>query len=226
MKKIISLLLILALIFTFCACSGKPSVNVDMLGIDFSVSGNDTTLTDFTANTSNPVAAMLLDGYGAVVVELYPDVAPNTVNNFISLIKSGFYDNNTVHRADPGFVIQGGDPTGSGNGGPGYSIAGEFTENGFKNDLAHTAGVISMARTKVFDSAGSQFFIMLGTSTSLDGKYAAFGKVIAGMDAVYALAENEEVSNPISGTLVNNVTITKMLVDLNGYAFTEPTKIS
>lgn len=120
--------------------------------------------------------------------ELYPDTAPKTVENFIKLAKSGFYDGLTFHRVIPGFMIQGGDPKGNGTGGPGYSIPGEFSSNGFKNDLKHTRGVLSMARSMDPNSAGSQFFIMHQNAPHLDGQYAAFGKVTKGMDTVDAIA--------------------------------------
>ena len=167
---------------------------------------------------------MYIENYGSVVMELYPDVAPNTVNNFISLVKSGFYDNNTFHRLVPGFVLQGGDPDGTGTGGPGYSIKGEFTNNGFENNLKHTKGVISMARSNDKDSAGSQFFIMLGTSTYLDGDYAAFGKVIAGMDNVERIEKEEVVSNEATGQLRKNLTIKKAIIDLKGKEYKEVEK--
>ncbi len=126
---------------------------------------------------------------GVIKLELYPEIAPNTVNNFISLVKKGFYDGVIFHRVIEGFMIQGGDPKGIGTGGPGYSIKGEFYSNGFKkNDLKHERGVISMARSMMPDSAGSQFFIMHATSPHLDGEYAAFGKVIEGIEVVDAIA--------------------------------------
>ena len=121
---------------------------------------------------------------GTIKAELYPEMAPNTVNNFISLVKSGFYDGTIFHRVIPGFMIQGGDPDGTGMGGPDYSIRGEFSGNGFQNDLKHTRGILSMARTMMPDSAGSQFFIMTADAPHLDGQYAAFGKVTEGMEAV------------------------------------------
>lgn len=123
-----------------------------------------------------------------IKAELYPDIAPNTVNNFISLVKKGFYNGVIFHRVIPGFMIQGGDPDGTGMGGPGYTIDGEFTHNGFKNDLKHEPGVLSMARTMAPNSAGSQFFIMHQTSPHLDGEYAAFGKVIEGLENVNKIA--------------------------------------
>ena len=125
---------------------------------------------------------------GTLKVELYPEVAPNTVNNFIYLVKRGFYDGTIFHRVIPGFMIQGGDPEGTGMGGPGYGIQGEFAMNGFQNGLRHTTGVLSMARAMHPDSAGSQFFIMHEDAPHLDGQYAAFGKVIEGMDAVDEIA--------------------------------------
>lgn len=132
----------------------------------------------------NPVVTIEMDNGNKILVELYPGIAPNTVRNFVSLIQSGFYNGTIFHRVIPNFMIQGGDPEGTGRGGPGYSIKGEFSSNGFKNDLKHERGVISMARSQHPDSAGSQFFIMVSEAPHLDGKYAAFGKVIQGMEEV------------------------------------------
>lgn len=193
-----------------------------LMNINYDIEGNEAKLDDY--DTENPVVAMYIENYGSVVMELYPDVAPNTVNNFISLVKSGFYDNNTFHRLVPGFVLQGGDPDGTGIGGPGYSIKGEFTNNGFENNLKHTKGVISMARSNDKDSAGSQFFIMLGTSTYLDGDYAAFGKVISGMDNVERIEKEEVVSNEATGQLKKNLTIKKAIIDLKGKEYKEVEK--
>lgn len=137
----------------------------------------------------NPIVTFTLQNGKQIKAELYPEIAPNTVNNFLSLVKSGFYDGLTFHRVIYGFMIQGGCPEGTGMGGPGYHIKGEFSANGFKNDLKHTEGVLSMARSMMPDSAGSQFFIMHKTSPHLDGQYAAFGKVIEGMDEVNEIAE-------------------------------------
>ena len=137
----------------------------------------------------NPIVTFTLNNGKTIKAELYPDIAPNTVNNFLSLVNSCFYDGLTFHRVIYGFMIQGGCPEGTGMGGPGYQIKGEFSANGFKNDLKHTEGVLSMARSMMPDSAGSQFFIMHKTSPHLDGQYAAFGKVIEGMDAVNEIAE-------------------------------------
>ena len=137
---------------------------------------------------SNPIVTIEMEDGGIIRAELYPEIAPNTVRNFISLVKKGFYDGVIFHRVIPGFMIQGGDPTGTGMGGPGYSIEGEFTSNGFQNDLKHTRGVLSMARAMDPNSAGSQFFIMHADAPHLDGDYAAFGHVVEGMDVVDAIA--------------------------------------
>ena len=137
---------------------------------------------------SNPIVTIEMEDGGIIRAELYPEIAPNTVRNFISLVKKGFYDGVIFHRVIPGFMIQGGDPTGTGMGGPGYSIEGEFTSNGFQNDLKHTRGVLSMARAMDPNSAGSQFFIRHMGAPHLDKQYAAFGKVTEGMDVVDAIA--------------------------------------
>ena len=137
---------------------------------------------------SNPIVTIEMEDGGVIRAELYPDVAPKTVENFVSLVQKGFYDGVIFHRVIPGFLIQGGDPTGTGMGGPGHTIPGEFTANGFKNDLKHTRGVLSMARTMDPNSAGSQFFIMHMDAPHLDGQYAAFGKVIEGIEVVDSIA--------------------------------------
>ena len=186
MKKFLSVLFLCILLF--CTGCESSKTKEELIGIDFNINGNETSLDNY--DTENPVVAMEISGYGAIVMELYPDIAPNTVNNFISLIKNGFYDNNSFHRLVPGFVLQGGDPKGDGTGGPGYTIKGEFTNNRFTNTLKHTKGIVSMARSSENDSAGSQFFIMLDTATNLDNNYAAFGKVIDGMDLIDKIASN------------------------------------
>ena len=222
MKKFLSVLIISILLFCTGCESSKNTEN--LLGIDFNVDGNETSLSNY--DTENPVVAMEINGYGAVVIELYPKIAPNTVNNFISLVKQGFYDNNSFHRLVPGFVLQGGDPKGDGTGGPGYTIKGEFTNNRFTNTLKHTKGIVSMARSTANDSAGSQFFIMLDTATNLDNNYAAFGKVIAGMDIIDKIASREIISNNETGKLIKNLTISKALVDTKGKKYSEPVKIT
>ena len=136
----------------------------------------------------NPIVTITMNTGDVMKAELYPETAPNTVNNFISLIKKGFYDGVGFHRIIAGFMIQGGDPDGNGMGGPGYSIKGEFTSNGFKNDLKHSKGVLSMARTQIPESAGAQFFIMHAYAPHLDGEYAAFGKLTEGLDVLDKIA--------------------------------------
>lgn len=200
----------------------KEKYKEKMLNINYDVDGNEA---DLNYETENPVVALYIEKYGSVVIELYPDIAPNTVNNFISLVKSGFYDNNSFHRLVPGFVLQGGDPDGTGTGGPGYSIKGEFENNGFENNLKHTEGVISMARSQDNDSAGSQFFICLDTASNLDGSYAAFGKVIDGMDNVKAIEKREAIADQTTGKLRENLVLKKALVDLGGKEYPEVEKV-
>jgi peptidyl-prolyl cis-trans isomerase B (cyclophilin B) len=170
----------------------------------------------------NPVVTFTMEDGGVFKAELYPDIAPNTVNNFISLINSHYYDGIIFHRVIKGFMIQGGDPEGTGMGGPGYTIKGEFRSNGFKNDLRHTAGVLSMARTMIPDSAGSQFFVMHKDSPHLDGEYAAFGKVTEGMDVVNAIAETE---TDYSDRPTTDQRIRTLTVETFGVSYPEPEKI-
>lgn len=155
----------------------------------------------------NPIVTMELTSGDIVKIELYPKIAPTTVENFISLVDSGFYDGLTFHRVIPNFMAQGGDPSGDGTGGPGYSIKGEFTENGFENNLSHEIGVISMARANDPDSAGSQFFIVTDDESylSLDGKYASFGKVIEGMDVVYSIVNTKTLRSEYSESLITEI---------------------
>ncbi len=157
-----------------------------------------------------------------IIAQLYPEIAPNTVNNFISLVKKGFYDGLIFHRVIDGFMIQGGDPQGTGMGGPGYYIAGEFAQNGFENNLAHTAGVLSMARAMDPDSAGSQFFIMHKDAPYLDGAYAAFGKVTEGMDVVDEIAVTK---TDFSDRPRFDIVMKKVTVDTFGEEYPEPDKI-
>ena len=158
---------------------------------------------------SNPIITIEMENGGAIKAELYPDVAPITVKNFVDLAKKGFYDGLIFHRVIPGFMIQGGDPTGTGMGGPGHTIKGEFSANGVKNDLKHTRGVLSMARSMMPNSAGSQFFIMHQNAPHLDGQYAAFGKVIEGMDAVDHVAETKTgfQDRPVEDQRMKQVTV-------------------
>lgn len=169
----------------------------------------------------NPIVTFEMENGDIMNAELYPEIAPNTVNNFVSLVKRGYYDGLIFHRVISGFMIQGGCPDGIGMGGPGYNIKGEFSQNGFDNDLKHTEGVLSMARAMHPDSAGSQFFIMHKNSPHLDGSYAAFGKVIEGMDVVNKIADAETDYNdrPLKEEKMKKVT-----VDTKGVEYPEPEK--
>lgn len=183
-------------------------------------SNNDAWGVKFEAPAELPIATIEVKDFGTIEVELYPDKAPNTVNNFISLANSGFYNGLTFHRVIKDFMNQGGCPEGNGTGGPGYSIRGEFSKNGYEyNDLKHTAGVISMARSSNPDSAGSQFFIMAEDAPHLDGDYAAFGKVVDGMDIVKTvnLVNTDKNDKPL-----NEVKIESITVDTKGIDYKEP----
>ncbi len=208
-KKIIVTMMAFALCLSLAACTGSKSTD------------SSSSETVNYSNAANPVAEIVMSDGGVIKVELYPEAAPNTVNNFISLANSGFYDGLTFHRIIPGFMIQGGDPSGDGTGGPDYSIAGEFEDNGFENGLKHTRGVISMARAQSYDSAGSQFFIMVADTQSLDGQYAAFGKVTEGMEVVDRIvgAERDSRDKP-----KEPIVMTKVTVDLKGKTYSEPVK--
>lgn len=170
----------------------------------------------------NPVVTITMENGSVIKAELYPETAPNTVNNFLSLVNKGYYNGLTFHRVIYGFMLQGGCPDGTGTGGPGYHIKGEFSHNGFKNDLRHTEGVLSMARTMIPDSAGSQFFIMHKAAPHLDGEYAAFGKVIEGMDVVNAIAEcdTDMRDKPLDPQVMKTVT-----VETFGVSYPEPEKV-
>ena len=170
---------------------------------------------------SNPTVTLTMENGDMIMAELYPDIAPNTVNNFISLVRKGFYDGLVFHRVIDGFMIQGGCPDGTGMGGPGYQIHGEFAQNGFANDLKHTEGVLSMARAMHPDSAGSQFFIMHRSAPHLDGAYAAFGKVTEGLDIVDKLAAvpTDRQDRPIEPLVIKSIT-----VDTLGVDYPEPEK--
>ncbi len=174
------------------------------------------------SETKNPIVTITMENGDVMKAELYPEIAPNTVNNFISLINKKYYDGIIFHRVINGFMLQGGDPTGTGAGGPGYSIKGEFSHNGFNNDLKHTPGVLSMARTMIPDSAGSQFFIMHKTAPHLDGEYAAFGKIIEGMDIVNKIAETD---TDFSDRPLNEQKMASVTVDTFGVDYPEPEKL-
>ncbi|WNS73603.1 peptidylprolyl isomerase [Bacillus sp. DTU_2020_1000418_1_SI_GHA_SEK_038] len=179
--------------------------------------------TDYPASVQEkPIVTITMEDGKEIVIELDPAAAPNTVANFISLIEDGFYDGLIFHRVIPDFMIQGGDPEGNGSGGPGYSIEGEFTSNGFENNITHERGVISMARTPDPNSAGSQFFIMVKEAPHLDGEYAAFGKVIEGMETVDSIVavETGDMDKPLQDQKMKTVN-----VDTKGFDYPEPKKI-
>lgn len=172
----------------------------------------------------NPIVTLEMESGSTMEIELYPDVAPNTVTNFVNLVSSGFYDGLIFHRIIPGFMIQGGDPDGPGKGGPGYAIKGEFVSNGFSNKLSHEKGVISMAREgENMDSAGSQFFIMTATRPDLDGNYAAFGKVVKGIEVLDTLGT---VQTGVNDRPVEDQVIKKMTVDTFGVNYGETKKVT
>ena len=182
----------------------------------------DENVEEDVVNGDLPIATIVVKGMGTIKAELYPEIAPNTVNNFIELSNKGFYDGLTFHRIIKDFMIQGGDPKGNGTGGPGYAIKGEFTSNGVENNLKHIEGVLSMARSQSPDSAGSQFFIMTEAAPHLDGQYAAFGKVIEGMDVVDKIE-----SVKLSGEQPKEtVQIESIKVDTKGKTYSEAEKIA
>jgi len=172
--------------------------------------------------SQNPIVTIQLENGSVIKAELYPEIAPNTVRNFISLIDKGFYNGVIFHRVIPGFMVQGGDPDGTGMGGPGYQIKGEFSSNGFENNLVHDRGVLSMARSNAKDSAGSQFFIMVESAPHLDGQYASFGKVIDGMAEVDKIVNTPRNSSdrPNTEQKIKSVTVEKFGVD-----YPEPDKM-
>ena len=222
-SKYLSLILITILMgsFVLMGCGNNKS---NTAKTDESAPKSESTNTESESTKENknlPISTITVEGYGVMNVELYPEIAPNTVNNFISLANKGFYNNLKFHRIIKDFMIQGGDPKGNGTGGPGYSIEGEFTSNGFANSLKHTKGVISMARAQDPNSAGSQFFIMSGDSPNLNGEYAAFGKVISGIDVLDKIQSVEISSNDAPK---KDVIITSITVDTKGVEYKEPKK--
>lgn len=214
MKKGI-VLLMAALMLLSLACAK---------GTEASAASGKTTETkeDTNVDKSHPIATITMKDGGVIQLELYPETAPESVKNFISLANSGFYDGLIFHRVIAGFMIQGGDPDGRGTGGPGYSIKGEFNANGVKNDISHVRGVLSMARAQAYDSAGSQFFIMHRDGTYLDGQYAAFGRVISGMDVVDAIAKvtTDSRDKPYKDQIMETVR-----VETWGVEYGEPEKL-
>lgn len=216
MKKL-SVLMILGILLV--GCSSKPKEEPDSLP---ETKTETESKTDYSKET-NPVATITMTNGDVITAELYPEVAPNTVNNFISLANSGFYDGVIFHRVIPGFMIQGGDPDGTGMGGPGYGIKGEFANNGFPNDLKHNRGVLSMARAQDPNSAGSQFFIMHKDSPHLDKDYAAFGMVTSGLEAVDKIAALDRDRSDRPTTDSDNV-IASITVDTKGVTYPSPEK--
>jgi len=220
-NKYLKLILITVLMssLVLVGCGNTTSSNKE--DSDTSAAKSESNDTDSTKkNEYLPVATITVDGYGVIEAELYPELAPNTVDNFIDLANKGFYNNLKFHRIIKDFMIQGGDPKGDGTGGPGYSIEGEFTSNGFANSLKHTKGVLSMARSQDPNSAGSQFFIMTKDASHLDGEYAAFGKVISGLDVLEKI-ENVKTSDDKPK---EDVVIKSIIVDTKGVTYKEPNK--
>ena len=221
-KKIVVSALALVMSIAMVGC-GSSNVKTE------DNNSGDSSTTQIERPENLPIATIKVKDFGTIEAELYPDKAPNTVNNFIELANSGFYDGLTFHRIVKGFMNQGGDPKGDGTGHPGYSIKGEFSGNGYEaNDLKHTTGILSMARAQNPDSAGSQFFIMAGDSPSLDGQYAAFGKVINGLDVVEAINNSEVEKNKSTGeksTPVTTIIIEEVRVDTQGKDYPEAEKI-
>lgn len=216
MKKLSTSLISLLIVVFLAGCGG----DADSASKETQDKGENKEAADYPNDVEeNPIVTITMEEGEPITVELYPETAPNTVANFISLIEDGFYDGLIFHRIIPDFMIQGGDPNGDGTGGPDYSIKGEFSSNGFENTLEHDRGVLSMARSQAPDSAGSQFFIMTEKSPHLDGDYAAFGKVIDGMDSVDQIAEAERAAQDKQ---IKDQIIKKVEVDVKGYSYPEP----
>lgn len=236
-KPAVQLILMCLLVILIAGCGNKPinsPTNSDG-GTSNGASGNSANTASPapqesaaategvpSESASHPIVTIEMENGGVIKAELYPEVAPNTVNNFISLIQKGFYDGTIFHRVIPGFMIQGGDPEGTGMGGPDYNIGGEFSGNGFANNLLHTEGILSMARSRPADSAGSQFFIMTADAPHLDGGYAAFGKVIDGLDVAMDIVALKRDANdrPEEPPVIKKVT-----VDTLGVSYPEPQKV-
>ena len=212
MKKWIVLLMAALLLLSLACAKGKTNTDTN----------TTETQEDTTVDKTHLIATITMKGGGAILMELYPEVAPESVKNFISLANSGFYDGLIFHRVILGFMIQGGDPLGKGTGGPGYAIKGEFAANGVQNDISHVRGVLSMARSSAYDSAGSQFFIVQTDSTYLDGNYAAFGRVTSGMDVVDAIARTttDSKDKPYKDQVMETVRVETWGVD-----YGEPEKL-
>lgn len=205
-----------------CGNNSKQDENKDQ-GNNVEESNDKSTENKNEGNKKDlPTVTIEVKGFGTMKGELYPDKAPNTVNNFITLANSGFYNGLTFHRIIPDFMIQGGDPDGVGTGGPGYSIKGEFSSNGFDNDIKHTEGILSMARSRDKDSAGSQFFIMTKVASHLDGEYAAFGKITEGLEVLHKI---ESIKTGANDKPEEPVVIESIKVDTKGINYKEPEKM-
>lgn len=218
-RSIFYLLMITLLAVFLTGCGGTQEKNAEDTTENKPSENNENTAYPSDVE-ERPVVTMTMEGGQEILIELYPEAAPNTVANFISLVEDGYYDGLIFHRVIPDFMIQGGDPNGNGTGGPGYSIAGEFMSNGFEaNTVKHERGVLSMARTGEPNSAGSQFFIMVKDSPHLDGDYAGFGKVIEGMEVVDSIVavERDGMDKPLEDQKIESVT-----VDTKGYDYPEP----
>ena len=211
-KKWIVLLLAALMLLSLACAKGKTDTDAN----------TTKTEEDTTVDKSHPIATITMKDGGVIQLELYPEVAPESVKNFISLANSGFYDGLIFHRVILGFMIQGGDPLGKGTGGPGYAIKGEFAANGVQNDISHVRGVLSMARSSAYNSGGSQFFIVQTDSTYLDGNYAAFGRVTSGMDVVDAIAKTttDSKNKPYKDQVMQTVR-----VETWGVEYGEPEKL-
>jgi len=210
-KKYTRFLLLFVVLFVIAGCG--TSNNHEQTNDKSSDESNNNLVED------NPIVTITMENDEQIIIELFPNIAPNTVNNFISLIEDGFYDGLIFHRVIPDFMVQGGDPDGIGTGGPGYSIKGEFNNNGFTNDLTHERGVISMARSPEPDSAGSQFFIVHQDSPHLDNEYAGFGQVIEGIEVVDQIAsvKRDGSDKPLEDQVMKSVT-----VDTRGHEYDQP----
>ena len=208
-KKYLVFVTLIAILLVITGCGEKETTS----------NSKETNVDYYKEVKENPIVTITMENGKEIQIELMPEVAPNTVANFVTLVNKGFYDGLIFHRVIPGFMIQGGDPDGNGTGDPGYAIAGEFSKNGFVNELAHDRGVISMARSQQPDSAGSQFFIMVEQASHLDGEYAAFGKVISGMEVVDEIVSVDQGNNnkPIKDQVMKKVT-----VDTKGFDYPSP----
>lgn len=220
------LTVLIVMLLVLSACGEEPAPSNNNTG---TAGSNTATATptpepelELLDSSQHPEVTIEMSNGGIIKLELYPEIAPNTVNSFVSLVQQGFYDGLIFHRVIPGFMIQGGDPEGTGVGGPGYSIKGEFTANGFENLLPHTRGVISMARSKSMDSAGSQFFIMHAVSPHLDQQYAGFGMVTEGLEVVDEIVsqKRDKGDRPLEPLVM-----TKVTVDTKGLELAEPEKM-